>query len=353
MKSFVSYLFVFGFFICVSCKKEEVAAPQKSIVPDLITDFSNKVAHASYIQISHSADDLYLHAEKFVSTPTNENLHVLKDSWRELRKEWELSEAFLFGPVATDGLDPQIDTWPINRQDLDSLLLANNNLDEAYMLRLQESLKGFHPLEYLIFGESGTKHAAEFTSPEFRYLLALAKDIKRVCNYMPTTWEATQGNYITELTNAGKSSSVYATKREVLLEITHSMAGICDEVANGKIEEPFSVLDPSLEESPFSKNSFADFKNNITGVLNVYTCSYKEKGVSMSDFVKQYNSSLDNKIKSAIYLAISSFDAFKEPFGTAIMNEQTQLKNTQESIIEVQRLLEEELVKLINERLKE
>ena len=91
----------------------------------------------------------------------------------------------------------------------------------------------------------------------------------------------------------------------------------------------------------------------MLGVRNVYTCAYNESGKSLSDLVNQYNSSLDNRIKVAMNNSIHSFEAFRKPFGVAIWEEQTQLKNTQQSIIKLQSLLEEELLQLINEKIKQ
>ena len=34
--------------------------------------------------------------------------------WITAREPWETSEAFLFGPVADKGLDPNMDSWPLD-----------------------------------------------------------------------------------------------------------------------------------------------------------------------------------------------------------------------------------------------
>jgi predicted lipoprotein len=283
---------------------------------------------------------------------TESNIAKAQTDWRNLRNEWEQSESFLFGPVATEGLDPAIDTWPVNKNDLDSLLASSVVFSDSYMQNAQESLKGFHPLEYLIFGANGTKTSADFTAREKEYMVALAKELKRICNMMPKSWDVSHGDFSSELKTAGIGSITYKTKKEAMLEIVNAMAGICDEVANGKIEEPFIAQNPNLEESPFSKNSFGDFKNNMQGVQNVYLCSYATKGASISDWVKQYNVSLDSKIRSQVAASISTFSTFSKPFGQAIISEQVQILNTQKILNQLKETLENELVPLINLNVK-
>jgi hypothetical protein len=59
----------------------------------------------------------------------------------------------------------------------------------------------------------------------------------------------------------GRATASIPPKRAVFEEIVNGMIGICDEVANGKMLDPFVAADPSLEESPYSQNSLTDFKN--------------------------------------------------------------------------------------------
>jgi hypothetical protein len=52
-------------------------------------------------------------------------------------------------------------------------------------------------------------------------------------------------------------------------ELLTGMASIADEVANGKINDPFTAHDVTLEEPCFSANSIADFQDNIRSLQNV------------------------------------------------------------------------------------
>jgi putative iron-regulated protein len=90
----------------------------------------------------------------------------------------------------------------------------------------------------------------------------------------------------------------------------------------------------------------------MQGVQNVYLCSYATKGASISDWVKQYNVSLDSKIRSQVAASISTFSTFSKPFGQAIISEQVQILNTQKILNQLKETLENELVPLINLNVK-
>ena len=113
------------------------------------------------------------------------------------------------------------------------------------------------------------------------------------------------------------------------------MAGICDEVANGKMKDPFDAQDPLQEESPFAKNSIIDFTNNIKGILAMYQGKFTGDGKGIEDLVRNYNLSLDNEIKTKHQAAMASLQAISLPFGEAIISQPTQVSNAMAKINEL------------------
>ena len=47
---------------------------------------------------------------------------------------------FLFGPVDSQGIDPAMDSWPVNRTDLDAVLNGSNTLDIPFVTALDDTL---------------------------------------------------------------------------------------------------------------------------------------------------------------------------------------------------------------------
>jgi len=341
-------------FFC-SCKKNDdsddaVAVSEKEI----LTDFANDVAVPNYAAIDAKANLLNTAVINLDNQVTDANLQIAQQAWRNMRSPWEQCEAWLFGPVEDYSYDPEIDSWPVNKVDLDSLLASSTPLDLPTIQGLQSTLKGFHPLEYMLFGMDGNKTAAQLTAREREYMKSLTLHLVGVAHDLYHSWDPSQqGNFAYEFINAGPGSTKFATKREAFITMISAMAGICDEVANGKMQDPLILQDPEMEESQFSSNSVTDFRNNLIGVKNVYFCMYGQDGTGLNEWVASKNLALDNKIQVRISAAVASFDNITQPYGQAIFTQQIQIQQAQDAINALKTTLEDELLVFVTNNIKD
>ncbi len=338
-----SSLMITAIFIS-SCNKAELPVDNSQLRENILSNSANNVCLASYQDMYNKTQQLLTAVNTLNTSTTDENLNAARQLWKDTRTTWEKSEAWLFGPVSSDNIDPRIDTWPVDFNSLDSILATTNTLNEAYVNGLDDALKGFHPIEYLLWGQNGNKAASAFTDREKEYLLALATNLNTLAKEVKDSWE---NGYAQQLESAGNGSTEYATKVDAFSEMVDAMAGICDEVANGKIKDPYDQQDPTLEESPFAKNSITDFTNNILGVMNMYQGNFLKDGNGIEDLVRTYNLSLDNDIKTAHAAAIASLNAITVPFGEAILTQQTQVQNAMVKINALKDILEKRLVPFV------
>lgn len=102
----------------------------------------------------------------FQQNPTTAGFATLGDAWIASRQPWESFEAFLFGPVSDDGLDPNMDSWPLDRDGIVNLLNSQDwsqmewtgDFDEnSESIAAAQGLRGFHTLEFLIFKNGETR----------------------------------------------------------------------------------------------------------------------------------------------------------------------------------------------------
>lgn len=339
-----------------SCKKEEIPVQETlaQLEGEVLNDFANKTVAANYSDLSSNANQLNNLVQTFCLNPNDSLLNLCRDAWRSTRKTWELSEAFLFGPVEDYNYDPTIDDWPVNQIDLDSVLAGSTPLQATDIVNFPTSLKGFHPIEYLIFGAYGNKSSNQFTPRELEYLTSLSGNLASVAFNLNYSWSLNNpDNYRIQLINAGPTSERFATRKDAFITIVNAMAAICDEVANGKLEEPFVNQDSLLEESHFSHNSLEDFKNNIRGVQNVYLGSYMNDYNGLDLLVSKENRELDLQIKTKLDEAITSFQSINSNYGLAIYTQPIQIMNCQTKINELKDLLEDELTLFIVEKIKD
>jgi putative iron-regulated protein len=351
VSSIILYLVVFA-----ACNKApdtggNTAADFAATEKIVLNDFTNNVALGGYLNLSVASSNLNVSLQNLNSNTTEGNLTIAKTNWKNLRQIWEQCEGFLFGPVEDNDYDPNMDTWPTDYTQMDSLLNSANALEVIDIQNLTLSLRGFHPIEYIIFGDHGNRTAASITARQKKYMISLSTDLNNTCNALYLSWSSSPVNFAQAVINAGNGSTVYASKKEAFLAMTGAMTDICDEVGDSKMKEPYDASDPKLVESPYSGNSLADFKNNITGLQNVYLGLNGGKGIK--DLVAAKNKSLDNTIQSQITTAINSFDNITVVYEQAIITQRMQALQTMTALNALKTTLENELVGFIQQNIKD
>jgi putative iron-regulated protein len=234
----------------------------------------------------------------------------------------------------------------VNVVDLDAVLASAAVLDKDYIDGLEGTLKGFHTIEYLLFGTAGgTKTAADFTARELEYLQGTTQSLLGAATQLREEWDPAGGNYAGILAGAGTpGNAVYISESAALQELVDGMIGICDEVANGKISDPFDQGDRTLEESQFSDNSNSDFADNIRSVQNVYLGTYlMESGAGVRQLVLALQPALDATIQAQITAAITSIGLMTPSFGEAIFTNTAAVEAARTSIRALQQTLESQL----------
>lgn len=340
----ISLLGVLAFAACKKSKTDPVTPPPQdsaTLHKQILSDEGTNVIVNTYTDLQAKITTLYNACVQFSNTPTDPNLTVCKQAWKDARQSWEQCEGFLFGPVESNNIDPHIDTWPVNFARIDSVLNSASPYTAAYINALEDGLKGFHPIEYLLFGPGGNKNASQFAGRQQELLIALATNVQTLTQSLSASWNSqTAGNYYTTFTTAG-TNSVYPTVKDAYDEMLNAMIDIADEVGDSKMKGPFVAQDPSQEESPFASNSIKDFTDNITSVQNVYLGKYGSMdGKGLEDLIKPNNLSMDGAIKQKISAAITSLNNITVPFGQAITTQQTQVQNAINAMADLRSYLE-------------
>lgn len=350
MTTQLKYLLCFGIFFSIFSCSDEPVNPQSNYSEILKTE-TNQVIILTYYDLNEKAGLLSVRCDEFSSNKTQAHLDLMRQLWRDARKPWEQSEGFLFGPVDIQGIDPSIDSWPVNVIDLDAVLASSDPLTKEYLDGLEGTLKGFHTLEYLLFGIDGNKSVQEFTDRQIEYLKACAQSLKGETNKLHTAWISGPNPYGTILKTAGEASNqVYLSQKSALQELLDGIITIADEVGNGKINDPFVTNNITLEESRFSANSKQDFADNIRSIQNIYFGStdgnYNLN--SLSSLIKTKDAALDSKIINQIQEAITAIINIPGTFTEAISGNRAAVQNAQDQVRQLQLILESELKPLFD-----
>ena len=312
-----------------------------------LNDFANKVVLATYTELDNRAGDLLNAVKALEADTTQANLGQAQAAWKATRKPWEQSEAFLFGPVDTQGLDPALDSWPVNQVDLDGVLASGQTLTEPSIDALEDTLKGFHTIEYLLFRDGNQRKAADITPRELEYLAATTANLKSKTAQLRNAWDASGENFAAEVANAGTSSTIYKSQKDAMQEMVNGMIVIADEVANGKLSDPFNERDTTLVESQFSFNSIIDFQDNIRGIQNVYIGKFTADGQGLNEFVKGKDAELDARFQTEVQTAIDTIGAIPDPFRNSITAQPAAVQAAIDAVSTVQQTLENDILKLV------
>ncbi|MCB9272835.1 MAG: imelysin [Lewinellaceae bacterium] len=332
-----------------ACEKDDPVDVQQDFSA-IITNIGNDVILNTYEGLADKAALLQAATEALEATPSMATLEAARQAWAAARAPWEQSEGFLFGPVDQEGLDPSIDSWPVNVTDLNNVLSSSNSLTVEFLKAQEGTLKGFHTIEFLLWGENGDKQVGAFTAREFEYMAACAGALAADAAELSHLWDPTGGNFIENVVKAGEGSPVYVSQKAALEEITSALIIIADEVGNGKINDPFSQEDLTLEESRFSANSKADFSNNIRSIRNVYTGYYggNGDGNGISVIINEKDAALDTQVLAEIDAAILAIESIPGTFSDAVFNAKTDVSAAQQAVRALQETLESKVLPLIS-----
>lgn len=162
--------------------------------------YVNNTVIYTYKQLAANAEQLVLNLQALQQAKTQANLDQVVSNILSARQWWERSEAFLFGPATTFGIDPHIDSWPLDQDRLDALMANPSMLDQLQgengdlaANSLEATLSGFHGLEYVLFQGGAAKDLGAITPDMLTYAVAVAGDLRNCCYRLAISWAGAAG----------------------------------------------------------------------------------------------------------------------------------------------------------------
>lgn len=337
----------------------------------MINNLTDNVIVAGYADLAAKAETALQTTQTLVATPNQANLEAAQDAWKASRQPWEQGESHIFGPVDSMGIDPHLDTWPLNTTDLQTVLASNASFDADTIREWNDDVQGFHTMEFLLFGDGvndNEKDIGEMTAAERDYLMAVAEVFRDYAKALDDAWQVSHNPqdanakpYAELLKEPGTSDNTfYSSELAVVEELINGLIGIVDEVGNGKIADPLGdavgSADTSKVESQYSWNSLADFADNIKGVRNVYQGEFSGQAdqPGLIDFVNAADSALATRIAAEIDDAIIKIQAIEGstgmPFRQAILDDdgRQRVQVAVDALTKLQTSLESDVLPLLS-----
>ena len=360
----------------------DVTKEQNDAIEALTKQYLSDVVYPTYTNLANESESLFnkisaLKSKLKAGTAVSQSeIDDICTSYKNARKYWEQSEAFLYGAASDFEIDPHIDTWP-----LDVPTLGEDLADDAKIARIDaadgieyartsltaENL-GFHGIEFIFFRDGNNRSAAFFNNDEKEtdsditakgevtgreeviFATAVAGDLRDKCFQLEVAWNANaSAAHKSRVTECAKSSDDFETKvskngltygenltavndgnstynswKKVVEEIlVGGCSNICAEVADQKMGQAYRAAtgtgdaedDPNYIESPYSHNSFTDFYGNIMSIQNALYNNVE--GASATDssvmsYLKKYNATEAATLQTKLTAALEALKACQD-----------------------------------------
>lgn len=340
----VSALFALSF---NSCGKDQLTEEKnKETKEAIVKQYLEQTVYPTYGNLAAETQTLVENLETLKANKTQANLDAATVTFLNARQWWERSEAFLFGAANDFGIDPHIDSWPLDEDAFNNLMaspnmiaqLANDEDGTVAGEQLGNALLGFHGIEYILFRDGQPRNVEDVNDDMMTYVVAVSRDLRNRCFQLEVSWnEAAPADHIAlmeelelnttvigsnntygqNMSLAGQAGSTYATFTHALQAIADGCIDIADEVGTSKIGKPHTGEDPHYVESPYSQKSIIDFHDNIISVQNAYMggmVSTRDEDRSLHAYIAQGNADLDTRVVNGINNALEKINAMKAPF---------------------------------------
>ena len=182
----------------VSCEKENIKPENNDdqAAQAIASQFVDHTVAPTYSALAANAEQLASQLADLKANPTDAGLQQACTTFLAAREQWEKSEAFLFGAAGDYGVDPHIDSWPLDVDAFNNLMnspnmlaaLAGEDGDVVAGEQLGNALLGFHGIEYILFNNGQARDASEVTETQMVYAVAVAGDLRNRCFQLEVSW---------------------------------------------------------------------------------------------------------------------------------------------------------------------
>ena len=357
----------------------DVTKEQNDAIETLTKQYLSDVVYPTYTNLANESENLYnkisaLKTKLKAGTAVSQSeIDDICDSYKNARKYWEQSEAFLYGAASDFEIDPHIDTWPLDVPTLGEDLAADakiakldaaDGIEYARTSLTAENL-GFHGIEFIFFRDGNNRSAAFFNNDEKEtdsditakgdvtgkeeviFATAVAGDLRDKCFQLEVAWNPnansahksrvaectkTSDDFETKVSKNGltygenliavnNGNSTYSSWKKVVEEIlVGGCSNICAEVADQKMGQAYRAAtgtgdaedDPNYIESPYSHNSFTDFYGNIMSIQNALYNNVEGSAAtnsSVMSYLQKYNTTEAASLQTKLSAALNALVA--------------------------------------------
>lgn len=330
-----------------------------------------------------AAGELAAATAKLDGDATDANRAAARAAWEKAIDLWQQAELMTIGPAAPTAapggkaLRDPIYAWPlVNRCFIEQNTVGKGWEDPAFSTNALISVRGLGAVEYLSYYE-GTDNACPSTATinatgtwaamtpddlgkrKRTYAKVVADDVARQSTALVDAWDPAKGNFVGQLSTAGKGSALYARQELALNAVTDALFYLDTETKDLKLAKPLGLpagdggvecmtgTCPEKLESPWAKRSKLHIRNNLVGFRKLFTgCGADFSGLGFDDLLEELGAgALAKRMDADVVAAIAAVDAV--PFATldeALAKDSASVRRVYDAIKKITDALKTEFV---------
>ncbi len=335
-----------------SCAPTEISDRRR----ELMRSWGEAFLLASYAEFESLCVELEARLQALHDEPGEETLAEAQLAWSAARAPWKRSEVFAFGPYSDvpQSYGPKIDFWPARPETVEEVLAASDPIDPDSAASWGAPAKGLHALEYLLF-DAELDLVQEFSADPRRaeYALAISAELITLAHELWLAWHPDHGNFLSELTEAGRSSTHYDTLNRALGELVNRMGFTLENMRAEKLAKPLGdsaggVPQPDQAESPFSGRSLEDLRDNLGGLELLYFGDPAAGVDALDDYLEQRGRHLGVTFREHLDACYVALDAIPAPLEAAVSNDADSVRALMDCLSELQRVVQVDVINALS-----
>lgn len=242
-------------------------------------------------------------------------------AWRTAMTQWQVSEGFIFGPLAMNSspggkeLRDALYAWPrSSRCAVEQALAQKLYEDPNFPVISFANTRSLATLEYLVF-YTGTDNACptdnpinvagagpakwanisadELGSRKRAYAKIVGADLRARALGLVTAWTSPGDNFLQQFVTAGRGSTVYAREQMAFNAASDALTLLSLDLKNMKVGKPIGIVGcttgtcPEAIEHPFAKTSAESIRANLLGMRKTLVgCTDQSGALGFDDLLR-------------------------------------------------------------------
>lgn len=318
---------------------------------ELLESWSTGLIVPLYAQFEERSQALAGSVDALCAAPTDASLEAARVAWYDAREPLKRAEVFAFGPYSRPEfrIGPKIDSWPARPEDVEEWIAGAEPVDPATLAALGVWHKGLPVIEYFLFSPDASSLARLAEPRRCEYLRSSAAELVNRAHELHLAWAPEGGNFASQLSGAGRTSTAWRTLRDAFGEVVNRMGFTLENVRRDKLGRPLGEMtggtaDPNVAESRFSGRSLRDIQDNLAGIEVVYFGDPSISLPGLSSYANERGQSFDDRFRSGVSAARAALDAVDMPLTDAVTGEPDRVRAASARLGELQTLIQVELI---------